>query len=340
MSPRIATFLNMVIYLTVMGALLWLASTYLNNYYLRVLAVIAINIMLTVSLNLTNGFAGDFSLGSAAFMAIGAYTSALLTLPAATKVAMNNGLPAWLQQATLPFVVATVAGGLMAAAVAAVVGIPVLRLRGHYLAVATLGLTVIVRAVAINWQPVTRGARGLNGLPADTNIWWAYGWVVLTIYLVWRLVNSPYGRGMIANREDYIAARARGVRVFRARMLAFVVSAALTGAAGALWAHLITAITPNSFTVLMTFNIVVMLVVGGMGSISGSVIGAILLTLLPEALRRVETSLAIGGVPLYGLSQIVIAVLAAAVMLYRRQGLLGGRELRLPAIVRPGAKVK
>jgi branched-chain amino acid transport system permease protein len=331
MPPRLAQLLTVVTYVGALILLLALAQQTLNNYYLRVLAVIAINIMLVVSLNLTNGFTGDFSLGPAAFMAIGAYTSALLALPAATKVAMHPGLPVWLQETTAPFIIATIAAGVLATLVALVVGVPVLRLRGHYLAVATLGLMVIVRVVANNWQPVTRGARGINAIPAYTTIWWAYGWALVTIYVVWRLVNSPYGRAMIAIREDELPAAARGVRVFSTRMLAFAASAFFAGAAGSLWAHQITAITPSSFSFAITFNLIVMLVVGGMGSISGSVVGAVVLTILPELLRRVETALAVGGNPLYGLSQIVIALLAAGTMIYRRQGLFGGREVRLPS---------
>ena len=335
MSRRRAQILNTLIYLALLAGALWLADRNLNNYYLRVLAVIGINIMLTVSLNLTNGYTGDFSLGHVAFMSIGAYTAALLTLPVQTKALMISGLPPWLQQLTLPFLAATVIGGLAASLAALVVGVPVLRLRGHYLAVATLGLMVIVRVVANNWQSVTRGAKGINGLPPYTNIWWVYGWTVLTVYVIWRLVNSPYGRSMVAIREDELVAGARGVKIFQTRMLAFVISAFFAGAAGALWAHLITAITPGSFSFQITFAIIVMLVVGGMGSTSGAIVGAILLTLLPEFLRRVETMLALGGNPLYGLSQIVIAVLAILIMIFRRQGLLGGREIRLPQLVRP-----
>jgi branched-chain amino acid transport system permease protein len=328
---------NLLIYLLGLAALLALAQLSLNNYYLRILAVVGIFIMLTVSLNLTNGFSGDFSLGHAAFMAIGAYSAALLTLPEQYKVAIT-GLPLWLKELSLPFVIATMIGGLLAVGAALIVGIPVLRLRGHYLAVATLGLMVIVRVVANNWQSITRGARGINGIPPLTNIWWAYGWAALTIYVVWRLVNSPYGRAMIAIREDELAAATRGVQVFRTRLLAFAVSAFFAGAAGSLWAHQITAITPSSFSFLITFNVVVMLIVGGMGSISGSVIGAIVMTLVPEFLRSIETELAIGGNPLYGLSQIVMAVTIILIMIFRRQGLLGGTELRLPQIIRPRPK--
>jgi branched-chain amino acid transport system permease protein len=330
---------NTLFYLALLTGLLFLAQSLLNDYYQRVLAVVFINIILTVSLNLTNGFVGDFSLGHAAFMSIGAYLSAVLTLPPASKAGLMPELPAWLGQLEVPFLAATILGGLLAALVAAIVGIPVLRLRGHYLAVATLGLMVIVRVVAINWTAVTRGAKGINGLPAFTNLWWVFGWAVVAVYVIWRLVNSPYGRAMIAIREDATAAAARGVNVTVHRMLAFCVGAFFAGIAGALWGHLITAITPHSFSFLITFNVVVMLVVGGMGSVSGSILGATVMTLVPEFLRRVETSLSLGGHPLYGLSQIIIAVTITLVMIFRRQGLLGGREVQLPRLFDRGRVV-
>lgn len=303
----------------------------LNDYYQRVLSVIAINIILAVSLNLTNGISGDFSLGHAAFMAIGAYTSAVLTLPVRMKAIVLPDLPAWLGQLEVPFVFALVLGALLAALIAALVGTPVLRLRGHYLSVATLGLMVIVQVVALNWQPVTRGARGINGLPPFTTPLWAYGAMLLTVGIIWRVVHSPLGRAMIAVREDELGAACRGVRVFRTRLAAFIIGAAFASIAGGLWAHLITAITPASFSFLLTFNVVAMVVIGGMGSISGSIAGAVLLTLLPELLRRVETSLALGGQPLYGLSQVVIALLMLGVMIFRPGGLFGREEL--PAVL-------
>jgi branched-chain amino acid transport system permease protein len=244
-----------------------------------------------------------------------------------------------LGQTEVPFVVATILGGILAALVAAGVGIPVLRLRGHYLAVATLGLMVIVRVVAINWTSVTRGAKGINGIPAHTDLWWSFGWAVVACYVIWRLVNSSYGRAMMAIREDATAAAARGVNVTGHRMLAFCVGAFFAGIAGALWGHLITAITPHSFSFLITFNVVVMLVVGGMGSISGSIVGATLMTLVPEFLRRLETSLSLGGNPMYGLSQIIMAVTITLVMIFRRQGLLGGHEIRLPRLFGRRAEV-
>jgi branched-chain amino acid transport system permease protein len=327
----------LVIALAIGVGLVALAHSALNDYYQRILAVVAINIILTLSLNLTNGFSGDFSLGHAAFMAIGAYTSALLTLPVAQKAALIPGLPTWLGQNVVPFPAATITGGILATLVALVVGLPVLRLRGHYLAVATLGLMVIVRVFANNWIGITRGAKGINGLPAFTDLWWAYGWALVSVYIIWRLVRSHYGRAMMAIREDELAAAARGVPVFRTRMLAFAVGAFFAGVAGSLWGHLITAITPSSFSFLITFRVVVMLVVGGMGSISGSIIGAALMTLVPEFLNDVETAktiVSLFGRPLYGLSQITIAVAVTLVMIFRREGLLGGHELSLPQRVK------
>jgi len=324
-----------------------LAQSVLNDYYQRVLAVLAINVILAVSLNLTNGFSGDFSLGSAAFMAIGAYTSAILTLPVQVKAFVLPELPAWLGQVALPFPVATLLGCALAGLMAFLVGLPVLRLRGHYLSVATLGLMVIVQVVALNWQPLTRGARGISGLPPLTDLLWAYGWMLITVLVIWRIVHSPLGRAMMAVREDELAAACRGVPVFRTRLFAFVTSAVFSSIAGALWAHLITAITPSSFSFLLTFNVVAMVVIGGMGSISGSVIGAVLMTLLPELLRRVETALAIGGQPLYGLSQLVVALLMLTVMIFRPQGMMGRREIgdvlanlsRRKELLRPTAPV-
>ncbi len=192
------------------AALVVLAEYRLNDYYQRVLAVVAINVILAVSLSLTNGFSGDVSLGHAAFMAIGAYASALLTMPASMKLLALPDLPAWLARVELPFALALLAAGVLAALAAFVVGIPVLRLRGHYLSVATLGLMVIVQVVALNWQTVTRGARGLNGLPPLTTLLWAYGWMLVSVIVIWRLVRSPFGRAMLAVREDELAAACRG----------------------------------------------------------------------------------------------------------------------------------
>jgi branched-chain amino acid transport system permease protein len=241
-------------------------------------------------------------------------------------------LPAWMARLQVGFLPAMLIAALAAALVAFLIAIPLMRLSGHYVSVATLGFLVIVHIVLINWTRFTRGARTFSGVPPHTTIWWVYGWLALSVYAVWRIVRSPFGRAMMAVRENQIAAQAVGVNVLGSRTLAFVVSAFLTGIAGALWAHQVTSFSPAAFYFTQTFNIIIMLVVGGMGSISGSILGTVLVTLLSEILRNAELGVRIGPLqlpPLYGLAQIVLAVAFVLVVTFRRAGLLGNREIDL-----------
>ncbi len=301
-----------------------------SAYEQRVIVVLGIDIILVLGLNLFNGFTGVFSLGHIGFMAIGAYGSAILSMPVAHKAINLPDLPSWLAGIELGFLPSILVAGLLAAAVAVVVGLPVLRLSGHYVAVATLSFLVIVRVVLINATPFTRGSRTFFGTPAYTTVWWVYAWVLVTIYIAWRVLRSPYGRAMLAQREDRAAAMAIGVNVLRTRLLPFVLSAFLTAVAGALWGHYILSFSPNAFYWSETFAIVTMLVVGGMGSISGSVIGTVLIVLLTETLRELERGFDLGFIhvpPLYGLSQILVAVAFISVLIFRREGLLGDTEI-------------
>jgi branched-chain amino acid transport system permease protein len=301
-----------------------------DPYLERVVILLGISIILVVSLNLSNGFTGVFSLGHVGFMAIGAYTSSILTLTVEAKALNLPDLPPWLAQMQVDFLPAVLASGLFAALIALLIGIPLMRLSGHYVSVATLGFLVIVHIVLVNWTEFTRGARTFSGVLPYTNMGWVYGWLVVTIYLVWRVVHSPYGRAMIAVRDNEIAAQAVGINVLRARILAFVMSAFLTAVGGALWAHQITAFSPAAFYFTQTFNIIIMLVVGGMGSITGSVLGTVLVTVLSEVLRNAELGVQVGPVhlpPLYGLSQIVLAIVFVVVIVFRRRGLLGDQEI-------------
>ncbi|MBE3591135.1 MAG: branched-chain amino acid ABC transporter permease [Firmicutes bacterium] len=304
------------------------ASTYVQ----RVAVDIGIMIILTVSLNLSNGYTGVFSLGHTGFMALGAYGSALLTMTPQVKALNLPDLPAWLAHVHLGFLPALVLVGLAAAAVALAVGYPILRLTGPYVAVATLGFLVIVHIVIINAQAYTRGARTFLGLAPLTNLWWVYGAVVVTIYTAWRIVNSPIGRAMLAVREDPVAARGAGVDILRARLWSFAVSAFFTAVAGALWAHFILAFSASSFWFAVTFEVIVMLIVGGLGSISGSVAATVALSILSEVLRNAERGVTLFGYhtpALYGLSQIVFALVFIAFIVYRPQGLFGDREFSL-----------
>ena len=275
--------------------LLGVLNVFLSDYHMRIVNLIGINIALVVSLNLTNGFCGVFSLGHAGFMAVGAYVAAILALPLEKKAAVLPQLPAWLGSVEISFFPALLAGGLAASLCALILGYPVLRLRGHYLAVATLGFLVIVQVFITQLNTITRGARGINGLLPSTNVWWVWGTAVFTIYIVWRIVHSSYGRGMLAIREDDLAAETLGVNLTFHKLTAFCTGAFFAGVGGALWGHLITVVTPLSFSYDRTFNLVVMSVVGGMSSISGGVLGAALMTIVPEALRNLEVGMTVFG---------------------------------------------
>jgi len=331
--------------LVALAAFLALAEGSFNAYRLQLVTLVAINAVVAVSLTVTSGFTGVFSLGQIGFMAIGAYVGALLTIPPQWKGSMFlPGLPAWLAgldlsgwPPQLALLLASLAGGIVAALVAVVVGAPLMRLSGHYVAVATMGFLIIVYSVAVNWDAVTRGARGLSQIPNLTNAWVAYAWAALTVYVALRLRRSPYGRAMIASRENVIAARAVGVDVLRTRLLAFVVGAFFTGVAGSLLAHQIGTVAPSAFYFATTFNVIIMVVLGGMGSVTGAVVGAAILTLAPEYLRGVENGVDLGFVafgPLFGLSQIILAVGFVLVMVFRPQGLFGDRELGLGLLAR------
>jgi branched-chain amino acid transport system permease protein len=303
------------------AVLVYAASTLLNDYLLSIVEFVGINIILAVSLNITNGFTGLFSLGHPAFMAVGGYVTAILSLAPARKPHLLPDLPAWLAQTHWPFLPALVAGGLIAALVAVIAGFPVLRLRGHYLAVATLGLIFIIQGLATNLDGYTRGALGLNGLPELTNLWWVYGWMLVTLYVCWTLKHSSLGRTMLAIRENELAAACLGVRITRTRILSFALGAFFAGVAGGLWAHLVTLITPTSFSFLFAFQLVVMVVLGGTGSITGAALIAAILTIATEALHPVEE--AIG---LFGASQMLLAVAVLLVLIYRPKGLFGMAE--------------
>jgi branched-chain amino acid transport system permease protein len=308
-----------------------------NLYFERVIILLGINIIIVVALNLSNGFTGVFSLGHVGFMAIGAYVSAILTLPLGTKATNLPDLPGWLSQIQLSFVPALLIAGLIAAGIAFLIGIPLMRLSGHYVSVATLGFLVIVHVILINWTQFTRGARTFSGVPQYTNIWWVYIWIVITVYLVWRVIHTNYGRAMIAVREDVIAAQSTGINILNARNRAFVLSAFLTAVGGGLMAHYLTSFSPATFYFTATFNYIIMLVVGGMGSISGSIIGATLVTILSEILRNAELGVQIGSINIpavYGLSQIILSISFILIVIFRRSGIMGDHELDFSWLVR------
>ncbi len=290
-------------------------------------------IILTVSLNLTSGFTGVFSLGQIGFMALGAYISAILTLPLQQKAAYLPNLPTWIAGVHLDegvgpfpagFLLATLIAAVLVSIVAWLVGRVLMRLSGHFVAVATLGFLVIVRVVLFNADAFTRGSRTFSNVTPYTNLWWVGAWALVAVYVVWRIKRSAYGREMFAQREDRVAAQAVGIRVMDPRLIAFVVGAFFSAAAGSLYAHFITSFSPTVFYFDLTFRVITMLVIGGMGSVSGSILGATFIVGLGEALRRVEDATL-----LYGLSSIILAVIFIAVIIVRPAGILGQREVPL-----------
>jgi branched-chain amino acid transport system permease protein len=282
-------------------------SDRIDPYHLDVLTGIGINIILAVSLNLVNGYTGQFSLGHAGFMSVGAYLAAAVSLFLGPKILGAEGGTA-VQQGFM-FLAALVAGGLGAAFAGLVVGVPSLRLKGDYLALVTLGFGEIIRVIFQNVE-FLGGALGLNGIPAYTSIFWVLAFVALAVFVVTCLVHSTYGRGFLATHDDEIASEAVGLNTTRYKIVAFVIGAFFAGTAGGLYGHFKMTITPTGFDFTKSIEIVVMVIMGGMGNTLGVILAAVLLTLLPELLR-----------PVAEYRMIIYSLLLIVLMLARPQGL-------------------
>jgi branched-chain amino acid transport system permease protein len=277
----------------------------LNPYVIQILMYVGINMILTLSLNLVNGYMGEFSVGHAGFMAIGAYVSAILGV-----WYVPRALGPWL----FPFLL--VAGGLAAAVAGLVVAFPSFRTRGDYLAIVTLAFNMIVKSILENLD-VVGGPRGFKDISLLTNLPWVVFWVIATFYLLRNLVYSNFGRGITAIREDEVAANLTSVDTRRLKVYAFCISAFFAGVAGGLFAHLLQFINPRSFSILKSTDMLVMVYLGGMGSLTGSLLGATLFTLVLEFLR-----------PL-GLWRWVIGpLLLVLLMIFRPQGIMGFKDPR------------
>lgn len=282
----------------------------LNPYLLDVLVGIGINVILAVSLNLVNGHTGQFSLGHAGFMAVGAYLSAAITVFAGPKLL---GPGAGLVATSGLFLGALLVGGLSAAFAGLLVGVPSLRLRGDYLALVTLGFGEIIRVIFQN-VGVLGGALGLNGIPSYTTISWVLAFAAFAVFTVTCLVNSTYGRGFLATHDDEIAAEAVGLDTTRYKIVAFVIGAFFAGIAGGLYGHFKLTITPTGFDFTRSIEVVVMVILGGMGNTLGVILAAILLTVLPELLR-----------PIAEYRMILYSLLLIILMIVRPQGLFNLR---------------
>ncbi len=275
-------------------------SPQFNRYYLGVVIDVGIAIILATSLNLINGHTGQFSLGHAGFMAVGGFFSAWISL--------NVGETA---NAFWYFPLSLIAGGMLAAFVGLLVGVPSLRLRGDYLAIVTLGFGEIIRVVAQNTEAIG-AASGLKGIPKLTNLGWTFGFAAITIYAISALVNSTYGRGFIAVHDDEIAAESNGVDTTRTKVTAFVTGAFFAGIAGGLYAHHKQFLSPTGFDWLKSIDIVVMVILGGMGRTIGVIFAAILLTVANAWLRDLPADIKSLQMPIYALLIILLMLLRPA----------------------------
>ena len=283
MERRAKTFLVLALALAFAGTF---AAPRINPYVLYILYDVGINIVLAVSLNLINGYTGQFSLGHAGFMAVGAYTSGWLTTTWGPRWIAALGGESVLANGAV-FLLALVAGGLLASVVGLAVGAPSLRLKGDYLAIVTLGFGEIIRVVLQNMQSVG-ASRGYGVTHEYTNFFWSFGLAAVTVYVVTGLVRSTYGRGFIAVHDDEVAAEAMGINTTRYKIVAFIVGAFFAGIAGGLFAHTKLFISPGGFDFMKSIEIVVMVILGGMGNTLGVVIAAVLLTVLPQMMRGLQ----------------------------------------------------
>jgi len=283
------------------------------EYILHILVIAGIYIILTLSLNLIVGFTGLPALGHAAFMCIGAYTSSLL--------ALNMGVSPW---------IGLIIGACFAAVSGVVIGYPAVRLKGDYLALATFGLGVIVYSISKNWVSFTRGPMGLPGIQGfsifsfELSETWSYLllvliFVIITIFICRRIVNSPFGRILRSIREDETASEALGKDTNKHKLMVFIIGAFFAGIAGSLYAHYITFIDPSSFTVMESITILLMVIFGGMGSISGSIVGALILVIFPELLRFMGMPSSIAA----PMRQMIYGLLLVILMIKRPEGIMG-----------------
>src|SRR5215212_950839 len=294
----------------------------IGGYQAEVLMLVGINVILAVSLNLINGFTGQFSIGHAGFMAIGAYSSAYFTVYHGQNLERALGGGAFAH--ALVFTVAILIGALVAGGMGLFVGIPSLRLRGDYLAIVTLGFAEIIRIVILNLD-VVGGATGFS-VPGSVNFFWVGVLAAITIVVVRNIVRSDTGRALISIREDELAAEAMGVNTTRYKVLSFVIGSAFAGVAGVLFGHFKKFLATPDFTFIKSFEVIIMIVLGGMGSITGAVLGAIVITILPELLRQLPS---VGGFNFADLRLVIYAALLIVIMLTRPQGVLGEREIGL-----------
>lgn len=335
MTRRFAdSALPLILFVVVLATVLFAVG---DGSLRRIVVATVVNMIAVIGIYVFIGMTGVFSFGQLAFMAIGAYTTAVLTVPVVSKSALFDGMPEWLVQLNAPTVIAVIIGALLASIVALALSIPMARMGEMTISLGTLAILVAVYVVAGNWSAVTNGAKGITAIPTDTTLPVALVVLVLVIIGVWVLQESSLGLKIRATREDAVAARAIGISVGRHRGIAFAASAFVLGIAGGLYSHLQGSLSPDAFYIGPTFIMVAMLVVGGISTLTGAIVGTLVISVLRRVLQTVEAGIDIGPLQIPGrpgMTEVGLAIALLLILALRPKGVTGGREFSAIRLMR------
>lgn len=324
--------------------ILYLLQRFLSGFWLTLFLLFGINVILAVSLTITNGWIGFFSIGHGGIMLAGAYAATLFTLPTSFKVGiLDLHLPNLILNAELSFFPALLIGGVVGTIVGIILVLPALRLKGLYFAAGTLGFNIIMAVLAENFPDITNGAMGLRQIPAYTNIWWVWGIAIFLIYISLVLKRSYVGRAFIAIGKDQDLAEHLGINLLKYKLYAFALSSFFTAIGGVLWVHLILNLFPTAFGLGMVFDIVAMIVIGGLGSVSGSIVGAVIITCFTEVLAPIEEGFKFFTfyIPsMLGLTTILLGGLLIVMLAKKPEGVMGEREFSFDIVKRLFTEVR
>jgi branched-chain amino acid transport system permease protein len=330
LSEGLNTWITLSIILAVIAAIIMISG----NHKLRLIGTnFLILTALVIALQVFIGNSGIISFGNLAFFAVGAYSTALLTIPPDIKVVALKSLPPIIQNLHVGFLPAVFGGALIASLVAVVTGMVFTRMPDNAMAMATLALLVIVHTTIVNWDAVTRGTIGIYGIPSNSTMLNVLLCLMAVIVLALLFKASPIGLRLLAIRENKLAATTIGIHVENTKLFSWILSGFLMGAGGALWAQNVVAFGPDSFFFRDTFNMLAMLIIGGQASVSGAVVGCLIVTVISELLRPIEAGLVLGTMHLPRLDGFVpfaIAILILLVLIYRPSGILGSHEIVVP----------
>lgn len=311
--------------------LLFLAENYLGGFHLQLVRLVGINSIIAIGVNITNGYTNIFSLGFGGIMLVAAYTSIIFTLPPWYKEAALH-LPSWLEQAQLPFLPAMLIAAVIGVVASVFLVLPAFRLRGHYFILASMGINIVIANLAVNMRSFTQGSHGLRNVPIFTNLWWVYGILFLTIFFVWKLMHSKFGRALISISKDQKLAAVMGIDVVRYKIYSFIIGSFIVGIGGVLWVHLILCINPEAFNLLFVFELIAMLAIGGIGTISGAILGATIVTLFTQVAAPIQEGFFLFGLevpPMFGLVNLLMAILIIVIMIRRPDGIMRGKEINM-----------